>query len=159
MCRAGFFVAVFYVELLLSQLFAVTASQGELLAQPPPWRSLGHPTRRLRVRCVARFIGKTSPATQKLVARLLRHPMTLFPDKSALLARVNGTNSMCTLHHRCFRKQPQTNSMATAVASPPPMHSEATPRLPPVCCRALIRVMMMREPVEPTGWPWAQAPP
>ncbi|ONM43908.1 hypothetical protein BXT89_10625 [Halopseudomonas pachastrellae] len=35
MCRAGFFVAVFYVELLLSQLFAFTASQGELLAQLP----------------------------------------------------------------------------------------------------------------------------
>ena len=84
-------------------------------------------------------------------ASLLRHPMTLFPVSPALLARVNGTNPKCTLHHRRFRKLPQTNSMATAVASPPPMHSEATPRLPPVCCSALIRVMMMREPVEPTG--------
>ena len=27
----------------------------------------------------------------KLVAALLRHPVALFPDKSALLARVNGT--------------------------------------------------------------------
>ena len=35
----------------------------------------------------------------KLVAALLRQPMTLFPDKSALLARVNGTNPGCTLHY------------------------------------------------------------
>src|SRR5690554_1245003 len=55
--------------------------------------------------------------------------------------------------------EPQTSSIATAVASPPPMHSEATPRLPPVFCRALIRVTISREPVEPTGCPWAQAPP
>src|SRR5690554_687019 len=53
----------------------------------------------------------------------------------------------------------QTTSMATAVASPPPMHSDATPRLRPRCLRALIRVMMIREPDEPIGWPRAQAPP
>src|SRR6266508_714637 len=50
-------------------------------------------------------------------------------------------------------------STAMAVASPPPMHRLAMPRLPPVFLRAPIRVTRMRAPDAPIGWPSAQAPP
>ena len=50
-------------------------------------------------------------------------------------------------------------SIAIAVASPPPMQSEATPRLPPRACSAAISVTRMRAPEAPIGWPSAQAPP
>lgn len=42
-------------------------------------------------------------------------------------------------------------SIAIAVPSPPPMHSEAMPRLPPVFFKAPIRVTMMRAPEAPIG--------
>ena len=77
-----------------SSPFAFPASQGGLLAQPPLAIPRGT---RLRgpsgsLRCSI-YRGSV-----KLVATLLRHPTLLFPDKSALLARVNGTNTECTLH-------------------------------------------------------------
>ncbi len=46
-----------------------------------------------------------------------------------------------------------------AVASPPPMHNDAMPRLPPRCFNACASVTIKRLPVEPIGWPCAQAPP
>ena len=52
-----------------------------------------------------------------------------------------------------------SNSTATAVASPPPMHSAATPRLRPRFSSAASSVTMMRAPLAPMGWPRAQAPP
>src|SRR5450830_812717 len=52
-----------------------------------------------------------------------------------------------------------TSSIAIAVASPPPMHRAATPRLPPVFFKAPSRVTMMRAPEAPIGWPSAHAPP
>src|SRR5262249_8968469 len=52
-----------------------------------------------------------------------------------------------------------TRSSAIAVASPPPMHSAATPRLRPRPSSASIKATMSRAPVAPTGWPSAQAPP
>ncbi len=63
------------------------------------------------------------------------------------------------LNRQATRRGNQINSMATAVPSPPPIHSEATPRFSPRCFRALIRVTMIREPEEPIGCPRAQAPP
>ncbi len=48
---------------------------------------------------------------------------------------------------------------ATAVPSPPPMHSVATPRFWPRAFSACISVTMMRAPLAPIGWPSAQAPP
>src|SRR5690606_4420365 len=53
----------------------------------------------------------------------------------------------------------QTSSMATAVASPPPMHRLAMPRALPWRCSAAISVVMMRVPLAPMGWPSAVAPP
>src|SRR5712691_12392670 len=50
-------------------------------------------------------------------------------------------------------------SMAMAVASPPPMHRLAIPRLPPLFLSAPIRVTRMRAPEAPIGCPSAQAPP
>src|SRR5258708_22902002 len=50
-------------------------------------------------------------------------------------------------------------SIAIAVASPPPMHRLAMPRLPPVFLSAPIRVTRMRAPEAPIGWPSAHAPP
>src|SRR6266852_6618205 len=50
-------------------------------------------------------------------------------------------------------------SIAMAVASPPPMHRLAMPRLPPVFLSAPIRVTRMRAPEAPIGWPSAHAPP
>ena len=72
--------------LFLARLSPFTASQGGLLAQPPLAIPRGT---RLRgpsgsLRCSI-YRGSV-----KLVATLLRHPTLLFPDKSALLARVNG---------------------------------------------------------------------
>src|SRR6056297_39617 len=58
-----------------------------------------------------------------------------------------------------IRLKDYSSSMATAVASPPPMHSEAMPRLPPVDFNAWISVTSMRAPLQPIGWPRAQAPP
>ncbi len=55
--------------------------------------------------------------------------------------------------------QPHSISIAIATASPPPMHSVAMPRLPPVFFSAPIRVAVMRAPEAPIGWPSAQAPP
>ena len=46
-----------------------------------------------------------------------------------------------------------------AVASPPPMHRLATPRLPPYLRSAPSSVTTMRAPDAPIGWPSAQAPP
>ena len=48
--------------------------------------------------------------------------------------------------------------MATAVASPPPMHSEATPRRRPYFSSAASNVTRIRAPEAPIGWPSAQAP-
>jgi hypothetical protein len=53
----------------------------------------------------------------------------------------------------------QIASMATAVASPPPMHREATPRFRPRARNACASVTRRRAPVAPMGWPSAQAPP
>ena len=68
-------------------LFAFPASQGGLLAQPPlaipRGTRLRGPSGSLRCSIYRGVI--------KLGSSSLRHPMTLFPDKSALLARVNGT--------------------------------------------------------------------
>src|SRR5262245_40295616 len=50
-------------------------------------------------------------------------------------------------------------SSASAVASPPPMHNDATPRLPPVLRSAPSSVTTIRAPEAPMGWPSAQAPP
>lgn len=41
--------------------------------------------------------------------------------------------------------------IASATASPPPMHSVAMPRLPPVFRSAPIRVVRMRAPLAPIG--------
>ena len=46
-----------------------------------------------------------------------------------------------------------------AVASPPPMHRLAMPRLSPCLRSAPISVTTMRAPDAPIGWPSAQAPP
>src|SRR5262245_2525647 len=78
-------------------------------------------------------------------------------------------------HHRmddhCHRQQDRrnrqrgllhrryTSSTATAVASPPPMQSEATPRVLPLALSAPIRVTIKRAPLAPIGWPSAVAPP
>lgn len=53
----------------------------------------------------------------------------------------------------------QHNSSASAVASPPPMHRLAIPRLLPVLRSAPISVTTSRAPDAPIGWPSAQAPP
>src|ERR1700678_4818626 len=53
----------------------------------------------------------------------------------------------------------QAISIAIAVASPPPMQSEATPRLPPRARSAAITVTRMRAPEALIGWRSAQAPP
>ena len=78
---------LFSIVLPPSPHFAFTASQGGLLAQPPlaipRGTRLRGPSGSLRCSIYRGVI--------KLVAALLRQPMTLFPDKSALLARVNGT--------------------------------------------------------------------
>src|SRR5580765_301027 len=50
-------------------------------------------------------------------------------------------------------------SIAMAVASPPPMHRLATPRLPPVFFSAPMRVTRIRAPEAPIGCPSAHAPP
>ncbi len=50
-------------------------------------------------------------------------------------------------------------SIATAVASPPPMQSAATPRCRLYFASAASSVTMMRAPDAPMGWPSAQAPP
>ena len=50
-------------------------------------------------------------------------------------------------------------SSAIAVASPPPMQSAAMPRLRSFLRMACANVTISRAPVEPIGWPCAQAPP
>ena len=50
-------------------------------------------------------------------------------------------------------------SIATAVASPPPMHSDAKPLFLPYLRSAPSSVTTMRAPLAPIGWPSAQAPP
>ena len=77
---------VFDIARQLNPPFAFTASQGGLLAQPPlaipPGTRLRGPSGSLRCSIYRGVV--------KLVASLLRQPTTLYPDKSALLARVNG---------------------------------------------------------------------
>src|ERR1700754_2664672 len=58
-----------------------------------------------------------------------------------------------------YRRRVHTNSMAIAVASPPPIHSAATPLFAPRVVNALRRVTTIRAPLAPIGWPSAQAPP
>src|SRR3546814_4181139 len=57
-----------------------------------------------------------------------------------------------------FRSNIHAISTAIAVASPPPMHREATPRLAPRAFRAFKRVTTRRAPLAPIGWPRAHAP-
>ena len=45
----------------------------------------------------------------------------------------------------------QISSSAMAVASPPPMHKVAMPRLPPRALSACNKVTMMRAPLAPMG--------
>lgn len=66
------------------------------------------------------------------------------------LRRAATTAFSCS-DERNFRKRPQSRSMATAVASPPPMHNAATPLFPPRFCRALSRVTTRRAPEAPIG--------
>ena len=77
-----------------------TASQGGPLARPPlaipRGTRLRGPSGSLRCSIYRGVI--------KLVAALLRQPMTLFPDKSALLARVNGMNPGAHSTMRAFGK-------------------------------------------------------
>lgn len=51
------------------------------------------------------------------------------------------------------------SSTAIAVASPPPMHSAAIPRVLPRLRKAEINVATMRAPLAPMGCPKAVAPP
>lgn len=51
------------------------------------------------------------------------------------------------------------SSTAMAVASPPPMHSDATPRRSPRVWSADSKVASRRAPLAPIGWPSAVAPP
>src|SRR4051794_18956967 len=64
-----------------------------------------------------------------------------------------GTDDAQPLDHAHGR------STATAIASPPPMHSEATPRFPPLSASAASNVTSTRAPLAPMGWPRAMAPP
>src|SRR5450759_1316617 len=61
--------------------------------------------------------------------------------------------------HGADPEHAQQSSIAIAVASPPPMHRLAMPRLPRVLRKAPISVTRMRAPEAPMGWPRAQAPP
>jgi hypothetical protein len=49
--------------------------------------------------------------------------------------------------------------MMVALAMPPPSHMVCRPYRPPRCSSALTRVVMMRAPLAPSGWPVAMAPP
>ena len=49
--------------------------------------------------------------------------------------------------------------MMVALAMPPPSHIVCSPYRPPRCSSALTRVVMMRAPLAPSGWPMAMAPP
>src|ERR1700742_1439072 len=49
--------------------------------------------------------------------------------------------------------------MIVALAMPPPSHIVCSPYRPPRCSSALTRVVMMRAPLAPNGWPTAMAPP
>ena len=53
----------------------------------------------------------------------------------------------------------QSFSMMDAMPWPPPMHMVAMPYLPPSVSRRFNRVVRMRAPLAPRGWPMAMAPP
>src|SRR5450755_4337784 len=57
------------------------------------------------------------------------------------------------------RHERQASSMASAVASPPPIHRLAMPRFLPSLRKAPISVTTMRAPEAPIGCPSAHAPP
>ena len=78
-----------------------TASQGGLLAQPPLSDPPGHPTTRP---CGFAALLDLSGSHKTRGLRPLRHPVALFPDKSALLARVNGMNPGAHSTMRAFGK-------------------------------------------------------
>ena len=65
--------------------------------------------------------------------------------KNPASSRQRGSSSQRSAQAYCMR------SMATAVASPPPMQSEATPLFTPFFSMAEIRVTMMRAPDAPIG--------
>src|SRR6185312_5691478 len=67
-----------------------------------------------------------------------------------------GAGQACKQREGC---ELHTSSTASAVASPPPMHSDATPRVLPRAFSACRSVTTMRAPEAPMGWPSAQAPP
>lgn len=95
------------------------------------------------------------PAHQAGPARQAEHAisMAVSPNKKG-----RGISTSPGLRD-CICGRPQIISIATATASPPPMHRLAIPRLPPVFFKAPIRVARMRAPLAPIGWPSAQAPP
>ena len=86
--------------MLPSQFFAFHGEPRGAACPAPLSDPPGHPT--TRPFGFAALLGLTGVAGEvviKLVAALLRHPMTLFPVSPALLARVNGTKPGCALHH------------------------------------------------------------
>ena len=57
------------------------------------------------------------------------------------------------------RRRYDSRSTIMAMPWPPPTHIDSRPMVLPVSSRALSRVVMMRAPVWPNGWPRAMAPP
>ena len=63
-----------------------------------------------------------------------------------------GGCMVCRLSSQWIKPfQGYASSIAIAVASPPPMHNAATPRLSPRACKAAISVTNIRAPLAPIG--------
>ena len=102
-------------------------------AQPHAW-----------LQCMARSSQRGSSLSPE-------RPLARAPGRVEKAWRASRTSAMAARHDR--------RSIAIAVASPPPMQSEATPRLSPYWVNAASSVTTIRAPEAPIGWPSAQAPP
>src|SRR5690606_2695402 len=103
-----------------------------------------------------RTVDDAAGALERSLVRQLEHALV-----AAHLhhAKAIGPQEARAVEQLLQRLLQAASSMASAVASPPPMQRLATPRLRPYLRSAPISVTTMRAPEAPIGCPSAHAPP
>src|SRR5262249_38855173 len=102
-----------------------------------------------------RAVDDAAGALERRLVRQLEHALSPVGRDHAKTVRAQKARPV----EQSLQFALQASSSAMAVASPPPMHRLATPRLKPFLRSAPISVTRLRAPAPPIGWPRAHAPP
>src|SRR4051812_12692097 len=129
--------------------------RGERIALDAEMHFDGEPHRAVRCRHESRAVDNAAGSLERRLVRQLEHALSPVGRDHAKAVGAQKAR----LVEQALQLPLQGSSSAMAVASPPPMHRLATPRLKPYLRSAPISVTTMRAPEAPIGWPRAQAPP